>query len=386
METENPFVIKGAMAPEKFCGRKNELEEMESLLLNGHNIVLIAPRRIGKTAMVEQCFIKPAIKEKFNTISIDILEATSFEEFTSILGRAVLDVFKTNGGIILDKFLAHLKSLVAAIGYDPISNTPTLSFSLNEIKNPEQTLDEIFSFLETTDRPNIIMIDEFQQVSQFKGTSNMESILRSRIQKLANTSFIFSGSEPTMITRMFNTAGKPFYRSATTTELSPIKIEEYMAFAVDKFALAGKVLTEDAFENLYNLFDGFTYYIQFCLNVAFMMTPVSDTCNTGTIRKTLEWVLDHEEASIKQELSSLTLNQKKLLYSIAREGTVDGLTSEVFMSRNGLVSTSMVQSSARALTGKKMISRIGDKYFLNDKFQALWIVVNNFTSLEKMLG
>lgn len=168
----------------------------------------------------------------------------------------------------------------------------------------------------------------------------MEAILRSRIQKMSNTSFIFSGCEYSLLGRMFESPKRPFYKSATPMELSAIPLGVYRHFADRQFSDFRKSLNPNSFDSLYSLFNGFTFYIHYTLNVAFMLTA---------------------------------------------EGESSGLTSEGFLLKHGLHSTSMVQSAARSLEKKKIISRIGERYYLNDKFEGAWIIEHYLDGLEGRL-
>lgn len=112
--------------------------------------------------------------------------------------------------------------------------------------SPDYTLDEIFSFLESADKPCIIAIDEFQRVANYP-EKNVEELLRGKIQKLSNTHIVFAGSERRILSEMFHSDKKPFYQSATTLLLEPIENEIYYAFAQKQFSLSGKQLQKEAF-------------------------------------------------------------------------------------------------------------------------------------------
>jgi len=59
MKQANPFVISGYTAPEYFCDRQDELQKLKNGIKNGRNITLIAPRRIGKTGLINHLFLLP---------------------------------------------------------------------------------------------------------------------------------------------------------------------------------------------------------------------------------------------------------------------------------------------------------------------------------------
>ena len=48
MKQANPFVIEGYVSPEYFCDREAETTVLMQHVINGRNVALIAPRRMGK--------------------------------------------------------------------------------------------------------------------------------------------------------------------------------------------------------------------------------------------------------------------------------------------------------------------------------------------------
>ena len=55
-QLNNPFVIYGYKGADYFCDRKKETEVIMKALQNERNIVLISPRRIGKTGLIHHVF------------------------------------------------------------------------------------------------------------------------------------------------------------------------------------------------------------------------------------------------------------------------------------------------------------------------------------------
>lgn len=56
MKPNNSFLIAGYQSPEFFCDRKQETATMLDALRNGRNLILIAPRRMGKTGLICHAF------------------------------------------------------------------------------------------------------------------------------------------------------------------------------------------------------------------------------------------------------------------------------------------------------------------------------------------
>ena len=51
----NPFVTSGYIAPEYFCDREKETEELLRWLLNENNVATISTRRMRKTGLIQHC-------------------------------------------------------------------------------------------------------------------------------------------------------------------------------------------------------------------------------------------------------------------------------------------------------------------------------------------
>ena len=58
--TENPFIVSGSIDPEYFCDRRDESARLIKSLTNGNNVVLMSPRRMGKTGLIQFCYGKPS--------------------------------------------------------------------------------------------------------------------------------------------------------------------------------------------------------------------------------------------------------------------------------------------------------------------------------------
>ena len=173
---DNPFVTKRYAGPEYFCDRVEETNRMVELLINGNNMALISPRRVGKTDLIYHCFNQQAIKERFYTFHIDIYSTNSVRDFVNVFGRAILDELKPRGRKAWEVFVNAIRSIRSEISFD-INNNPMWSVGLGDIENPTVTLDEIFSYLANADRQCLVAIDEFQQIAHYQDVANVEALL-----------------------------------------------------------------------------------------------------------------------------------------------------------------------------------------------------------------
>ena len=86
---KNPFIVAGKIEPEYFCDRVKESARLIKSITNGNNLVIISPRRMGKTGLIRFCYDKPEIEKEYYTFFIDILHTSSLREFTFALGQEI---------------------------------------------------------------------------------------------------------------------------------------------------------------------------------------------------------------------------------------------------------------------------------------------------------
>lgn len=368
----NPFIIAGKIPPEYFCDRNSEKSKIISLIENNNNIVLISPRRMGKTGLIHFCLDMKEIKDNFNTVFIDILQTTSLQEFTFLLGKEIFESILPKNKKIASKFLQTLKSLSGKFTFDPISNAPSFSIQLGDIVQPVYTLKEIFSFLNASSSPTLIAIDEFQQIANYP-EKNVEALLRSHIQNSLNCNFIFAGSQRHVMQQMFAYPSNPFYNSSTIMHLDAIPLAEYCDFAIEMFDKYNKKIEKKSIEYVYGLFDGYTFYMQKVFNDSFAKISENENCTLNIIQKSINEIIESSSSIFRELLSSIPLRQKELLISIAQSGNAENITSIDFINKFGLTSASSVQAAAKKLIERNIITRTDNKYSLTDKFMAMWL-------------
>ena len=371
-KTTNPFIVTGKIEPEYFCDRVTESARLVKSVTNGNNMVIISPRRMGKTGLIQFCYDKPEIADEYYTFFIDILHTSSLREFTYLLGRAIYETLLPRSRKMASLFILTIKSISGKFGFDPITGMPTFNVELGDIDRPEYTLDEIFQYLAHADKPCIVAIDEFQQIAKYP-EKNIEAQLRTHIQKLRNCNFIFAGSERHMMQEMFTSAARPFYHSADMLELKAIVPEIYIPFIAGHFKKRNRRIASDDIERVYNLFKGHTYYVQKAFNEAFADTPEGEECTLETIRAAIDNMVASNDTIFREILSNIPEKQKELLYAIAKEGEAERITSAAFIKRHSLASASSVQSAMKKLLEKDIITEINKVFSVTDKLFAMWM-------------
>lgn len=371
----NPFVTRTTDIPDiYFCDRKDETALLVKKIENGSNIVLKAPRRIGKSSLIRHLFRQKQISSKYNTLYVDIYGTKNMDGFIGEFKSAFLDApfAKTEAG--KRKVMEFFKSLLVNANMDSAGNFTGFSLGLNQPQNISITLKEMFAFLEKTSKPNIVAFDEFQQINDYP--ERAAAIIRSFVQTMSNTVFIFSGSSRHLLDKMFEYPNEPFYRSAASITLYPISCESYTQFCKEMFGLYGKGIEEEAVVFVYQLFSSNTYDMQEVMQETFPDISPKATATISDITTSINRLLDSREEEFRGILNKIENDKnRRVLNCILREGLTDGLTSGPMMRKYNLDNASSVQNALTVLQGEHInaITRVGDRHYqARDRFFELW--------------
>lgn len=368
----NPFVTKGYAGAEYFCDRVKETQDLVQLLTNENNMALISPRRLGKTDLIRHCFNQPAIKEGYYTFMIDIYATGSLRDFVNVFGKAILEALKPRGRKVWELFVAALKSLQQELTFD-MNGIPVWSLGMGNMENPAITLDEIFSYLDSADKPCLVAIDEFQQITQYPDGQNIEAALRTRIQRCQNATFVFAGSKRHLMGEIFTSPSRPFYQSVITMGLSPISEEKYTEFAVRLFEQHGKRLDAAVVHEVYSRFSGVTSCLQRVMNVLYFRTERGGCCTLEGVDDTIDYLLDLYSENYETQLSQMSEKQRIVFRAIVAEGKAKNVTGGTFIKKYRLWSASSVMSALKALLDKDFVTQEDGAYIPYDQFFALWL-------------
>ena len=371
-EVNNPFIVGKYLSDKYFCDRLEETEFLRKQIMNGRDVALISPRRIGKSGLIQHFFNQSDIKSLYYVFFVDIYATTSLAEFVYTLGKEIYEQLKPQSTIWKEKFFQIITSFRVGFKLDAMSGAPSFDLGLGDIQIPQTTLDEIFAYIEEADKPCIIAIDEFQQIGEYT-EKNVEALLRTKIQKCHRAQFIFSGSKRHVMSNMFNSPSKPFYQSAISMGLEPIPIHIYKEFAVSLFVERNRQIEDEIIEQVWKLYDGYTWFVQMMMNELFAMTTEGDTCRMSMIDEARHNVVMAQEQSYKDLLANLPPRQKIVLQAIAKEGVAQNITSAKFIKKYNLNSASSVQAAVKLLLKNDLVTHTDNSYRVYDFFLSEWL-------------
>ena len=247
-----------------FIGRKEEIKMLKNYIKMGQSVVLIAPRRFGKTSLLLET-IRQLKLEGYYTAQIDVFSNPTLSMLSKEIVSEVLDnhklksVFIKNAKSALDMFRqVKLKSVIDDFEF-------ILDFSADKVNDWElfsNAIDFIESFSQKHKKKMVCAMDEFGDIEKFDKNESIIKLIRSSIQKQEQSTYIFSGSYESVMQAMFVNAKSPFYRLARIIRLSyldPITVVVYIQKKLKSFDIH---MSRASVEDVVDLTKGHPYYSQ----------------------------------------------------------------------------------------------------------------------------
>ena len=368
-ELENPFVVYGYVSPTYFCDRKQETNDLITALSNGRNVTLMSPRRMGKTGLIRNVFHQLQQREDVACFYIDIFSTKSLASFVKVFASAIVGKLDTpiqRAEGFIQRFFQGIR---LSFSTDMLTGNPQVNLDFQP-EQTESTLEQVFAYLVQSKRECYIAIDEFQQILEYPET-NVEALLRSYVQFCPNVHFIFSGSKQHLMTDIFSSASRPFFQSTEKMHLYPIPEDNYYEFAAYWMQQKNIELSQELFHDIYQQFDGHTWYVQYILNLLYSAATTAIT--KEDIHKAMVHIMQREQELFQTTYDKLTDNQAALLVAIAKEGTVRAINAGEFIRKYCLKGTSSVNKALEYLINKELAYQTSQGYIIYNRFFGLWL-------------
>lgn len=374
MTIQNPFLTSSYLSPEYFCNRVKETNALKNAALQSMNYALFSIRRLGKTALIHHLFHNLK-KEKIKVVYLDISATNSVNSFVYSFSRAFFNQIANPVQKILNIASGLLKGFTPALTSDQLTGNISLELKLNKTEPVFDDLERLFDYIKNSDSQYLIAIDEFQQILNYP-EKNFEAFLRTNLQFINNSGFIFSGSKKHLLLSIFGEYSKPLWQSCSFLELYPIEKAEYYEFITRKFADAEREIQPEALDTIFGVTRGITYFVQLACRNLF---------NTGIKKidrklaeETINNIVAERDSYYSNYINLLTKKQLELLTAISAEDGIDKPMGNEFLSKHNLGAATTIKSALNNLTDKEAIYKEKDNYFVADVFFAKWLKDNYY--------
>jgi hypothetical protein len=212
--------------------RDGETRQLLRWAVGGHFVRLYAPRKYGKTSLLGRVLRDGARDERLVPVLVDLYGVLSLADVTVRIERAYARQIKGRLRSRLEELLQST-GLGLSLGAFGISARLQLEPKTDPLPALHALLDLPLRLGEGGGRRALIVFDEFQDVAKI---GELDAILRSHIQYQGEVaSYVFSGSEPGMMERLFEDRDRPLYGSAVPMRLGRLASDDIGRYVLERF-------------------------------------------------------------------------------------------------------------------------------------------------------
>ncbi len=354
-----------------FCNRASERAWLEGNIRANKHSLLSAPRRFGKSSLADTVVGLtglPALCINFNTCTDEQdVEKLIREGASQLIGNALGSIEKLTHSI--KKYLSHLTpKLILGTDYAHLELVSE-NQSSSSATNLEEALNLLEKLLAEKNQSAVMILDEFQVVGLIAKGSGVEAAIRNVAQNTHYLSFIFLGSNRSLLLSMFEDEARPLYKLCRKLHLKRIDSEHYQKHLNEVAVLQWKQpLDETVFEKIMSLSKRHPYYVNYLCDVIWTNCVILPT--VLDIEKAWQQVIEEESSDANAELMNLAMGQKKILKFIANYQE-NSLMSSNTMQKTGMALSSTAGAIA-SLLEKDLIEKQDNYYqIINPIIEAL---------------
>lgn len=370
----NPFKFGDPVEGDYYLPRPDLENFVSQFLINRIHVVLIGPRRFGKTSFLLN-LLKKLSKESHSYIFVDIFNITSHKDFLHQILRAL----KSRKSWIdsLKEMFDSIPKLRPKVSTQIDANTgrPSFDFTLDMTASSDNDVKEIIqdvlSGLNKLGAGLILAIDEFQKITEINDNGWLEATLRTHMQQLRNTSFIFTGSRKGVIYDMLNNPSRPLYKFCQPIEF-PAFGDEFTEWILMRFMKVGIRCSREAIQHLRNIVQDTPNYVQM---VCFHLVALGrNDITEDEVNSALKIVVQQNAYAYQTLLSTLTPTQQRTLRLAAMEGKQ--IYAKEYLKKYEISSGAALSSAIKALKDKEILDEepaARGTVIFDDPLFAIWL-------------
>ena len=368
---KSPFQFGSLAEKENFIDRVEDRALFKQLLMSGIHVMLISPRRWGKSSLVKA--VGEELMSENDNVRVCYIDAFSIStetEFYRVFASRVMSCAASR----FEKGIEDMKKFITGAVPQLVIRDKVTEFVTFDLRFQPQEKDK-FEILELPEKIAvakglriIVCIDEFQQLANISQYPDMEGKMRSVWQQHHNVSYCFYGSKRHMMTDIFNDSSKPFYRFGQVIWLKKIEERYWVEFIVNAFARTGKSITTELAIRICDVTKCHSWYVQ---QLSFFIWNSTDTAVTEEIfNRALQRLIDTNAPMFQNDVEQLTASQKAMLQAVSHGNYQFAAEATKRMYTMGNANT--IARNKRILQDKDYIEQQGQKFSFVDPIFQLW--------------
>ena len=223
---ENPFKFGSIVENEFFTDRVKETAYICNFLNSRNHLVLISPRRFGKSSLV----LKAVKQANRKYIRLNLQKVTSISDFAA---KLLTEVYNAHPWEKLKQQVMKFR-VIPTISNNQVTGAIEIGFQPTH--DQRVLLEDVFSLIENahTEKERLVVIlDEFQEIRAISPI--LEKMLRAIMQEQKHVNYILLGSQESMMTDIFENVKSPFYHFGELMRLQKLPRDEFEEYLETRF-------------------------------------------------------------------------------------------------------------------------------------------------------
>jgi len=374
---ENPFRYGSEVRGEQFFNREKELALLATAFASSQNVVVVSPRRLGKTSLVKIA-LERARSDGILTAYVDLMKAPTKDLLVKNLANAMFKGLLSGPRKTWDAFLDFFRHLsvnpTITMGPDgsPRLELPPAARRQDLDADLDRLLELPEAIAERRKKRVVLALDEFQEILGIDPA--LPARLRSAFQTQQQVAHIYLGSRFHTMNRVFNARNKPFYRSAIPLHLEPMTPEAFDGFIRRRFAASDLEISTDVASYAVRLADGHPNDVQeLCFFIWMLASPRRERPTREMVDAALDQILASEAPRYATIWDALPGSQRVLLMALAAEPSK--ALGEDYRQHHVLGPAARVQKARERLKELELIALRNDgTYHVPDGFFRRWLI------------
>lgn len=368
---DRAFVYGMSVEGENFTDRVKETKRLKLDFENGINVILVSPRRMGKSSIVKRVkseMTNPDIK----IVLMDIYDCRSEYDFYNRFASAIIKETSTKTEQILENIKRFLVRLTPKISFSP-EPMSEVSLSLGitpQNYQPEEILQLPEMIAQEQGVHLVVCIDEFQQIGEFSDSLAVQKRLRGVWQHQRNVSYCLFGSKKHLMTKLFQNRKMPFYQFGETMFLDKIPTSDWIAYICSRFVKQGKQISEELAQKICETVENNSSYVQQLAWNVFAETNMEATIED--FENGVQALMAQCSGLFEQQIMGLTSYQLNFIRAIC-DGVHTDFGSKTILENYNLGTKSNITRIKTTLRDRELIDITQDGVFLEDPVFRMWI-------------
>ena len=350
---ENPFKFGTVVEAEYFTDRVKEVNYINQFIQSPNHLILISPRRFGKSSVVAKAITQSGRK----SITVNIQQVVSVADLAAKLMR---EFFKVHPMERIRHLTTHFR-IIPTVTTNALTGTVDVSFQPGV--DATILLEDVMELMEKAHTESdrlVVVLDEFQEILDL--APRLDKKLRAIMQEQKHINYILLGSQESMMTDIFEKKKSPFYHFGELMRLGKLPRDNFHEYLTVRLENCFPNNHDELADDILDYTGSHPYYTQQLASnvwqIGMLQPEQKDVLQVAVDRIVTTHGLDYERLWLNFKRTN-----KWILQRLASNGNL----------QTGEHRTSTVYSALKRLQKDGYVI-YSDRYEIEDPFFKEWIL------------